>query len=122
MPYPGTMTTLFAAARIAAASSAVALRTGLASVVPATAACSCPNAPNRTFENERFIAFDMFMERMNPDAPSSAPATISNLLEDEAHCRGRKSRVGIEERNYSRHVGAADRNNHHYAEEKWNRD
>jgi len=53
-------------AKIAAASSAVALRTGLASAVPATAACSCPNAPNRTFENERFIAFDIFMERMNP--------------------------------------------------------
>ena len=30
--------------------------------------------------NERFIAFDMFTERMKPDAPSSAPAMISSLL------------------------------------------
>ena len=74
------MTTLLAAARMAAASSAVALRTGRASSPPAAAACSCPNAPNRTFVNDRFIAFDMFTERMKPEAPSSAPATISSLL------------------------------------------
>jgi hypothetical protein len=30
--------------------------------------------------NERFIAFDMLTERMKPEAPSSAPATISSLL------------------------------------------
>ena len=30
--------------------------------------------------NDRFIALDMLTERMKPDAPSSAPATISSLL------------------------------------------
>ena len=30
--------------------------------------------------NDRFIALDMFTDRMNPDAPSSAPATIKSLL------------------------------------------
>ena len=74
------MITLLAAARIAAASSAVALFTGLASPHRLPLACSCPNAPNRTLVNERFIAFDMLTERMKPDAPSSAPATINSLL------------------------------------------
>ena len=74
------MTTLLAAARMAAASSAVALRTERACSPPAAAACSWPNAPNRTFVNDRFIAFDMFTDRMKPEAPSSAPATISSLL------------------------------------------
>ena len=74
------MTTLLAAARMAAASSAVALLTGRASLPAAAVACSCPKAPNRTLVNDRFIAFDMFTDRMKPDAPSSAPATISSLL------------------------------------------
>ena len=43
-------------------------------------ACSWPKAPKRTLVNDRFIAFDMFTERMKPDAPSSAPAMISSLL------------------------------------------
>jgi hypothetical protein len=30
--------------------------------------------------NERFMAFDMITERMKPEDPSSAPATISSLL------------------------------------------
>ena len=66
--------------RITAASSAVALLTGGASSPAAALVCSCPNAPNRTLVNDRFIAFDMFTDRMKPDAPSSAPATISSLL------------------------------------------
>ena len=74
------MTTLLAAARMAAASSAVALLTGRASSAPAAATCSWPKAPNRTLVNDRFIAFDMLTERMKPEAPSSAPAMISSLL------------------------------------------
>src|SRR5438270_9661046 len=80
MPYPGTITTLLAAARIPAASSGDALFTGRASCAPAAAGATCPNAPNTTLVNDRFIALDMITERMNPDEPSSAPATISNLL------------------------------------------
>ena len=79
MPYPGTTTTLFAAERIAAASSGVALRTGFASCPAAADACTCPNAPNKTFVKDRFIAFDMITERMNPDDPSSAPAIIRSF-------------------------------------------
>src|SRR5512144_1702334 len=49
-----------------------------------------PKAPKRMLENDRFIAFDMTMERMNPEAPSSAPAMMStsfpmaNPVADEA--------------------------------------
>src|SRR5690242_11944446 len=39
-----------------------------------------PNAPKRMFENERFIAFDITIDRMNPDAPSRAPAMMSTSL------------------------------------------
>ena len=39
-----------------------------------------PNAPNSTLLNERFMARHMMTERMKPDDPSSAPATISSLL------------------------------------------
>ena len=46
----------------------------------AAAACTCPNAPNNTLVNERFMAFDMITERMKPEEPSSAPAMISSLL------------------------------------------
>ena len=66
---------------MAAASSGVALRTGLRFLVGAGAeTCSWPKAPNSTLVNERFMAFDMLTERMKPDAPSSAPAMISSLL------------------------------------------
>ena len=43
-------------------------------------ACTCPNAPNSTFVNDRFIALHMMIDSTNPDAPSSAPAMISSLL------------------------------------------
>ena len=41
---------------------------------------SCPNAPNSTLVNERFMALHMMIERIRPLEPSSAPATISSLL------------------------------------------
>src|ERR1700731_1482217 len=97
------MTTLFAAARIAAASSGVALRTGRVSCLPATAVCSWPKAPKSTFENDRFIAFDMFTERIKPEAPSNAPAMINSLLS-------------------STNPIAARGNDNHHTEQKWNAD
>ncbi len=42
--------------------------------------CTCPNAPNITLVNERFMALHMITERMKPEEPSSAPATTSTLL------------------------------------------
>src|SRR6266487_5853327 len=73
------MTTLLAASRIAAASSGVALRTDLASCAPAADACTCPKAPKSTLVNDRFIAFDIMIERIRPEDPSSAPAMIRSL-------------------------------------------
>src|SRR5580765_4459817 len=74
------ITTLLAAARIAAASSAVALFTGLASAAPAAEVCSCANAPDKKLEKERFIAFDMLTERMKKEAPSRAAAMMRSFL------------------------------------------
>src|SRR5512146_3028564 len=36
-----------------------------------------PKAPKRMLEKDRFMAFDMTMERMKPEAPSRAPAMMS---------------------------------------------
>src|SRR5262249_60879105 len=46
----------------------------------ADAFCACPNAPNSTFVNDRFMARHMMIERMRPEDPSSAPAVMSNLF------------------------------------------
>ena len=62
-----------------AASSALAERTGRCSVF-ALAGWICPNAPNSTLANERFIAFDMRIDSRKPDAPSSAPQMMRMLL------------------------------------------
>src|SRR3954470_23433262 len=48
--------------------------------LPIAAVVSLPNAPNNTFVNERFIAFDIRIERMNPDAPSREPEMIRITL------------------------------------------
>ena len=73
------MTTLLAFFRMSATSCGVALLTGLG-LGRGCAACTCPNAPNSTLVNERFIALHMITDRMKPDDPSSAPAMISSLL------------------------------------------
>ena len=64
---------------MSATSCGVALLTALASAA-AEAAATWPKAPNSTLVNERFIALHMITDRMKPDDPSSAPATISSLL------------------------------------------
>src|SRR5947199_9561748 len=64
---------------MSAASSGVAEWTGRA-VACAALVCSCPNAPNRILVNDRFMARDMMIERMNPEEPSSAPAIMRRLL------------------------------------------
>src|SRR5690606_17362268 len=47
---------------------------------PGPAATVAPNAPNSTFVSERFMASHMIFVRMMPDAPTSAPLTMSTLL------------------------------------------
>src|SRR6266540_2848025 len=48
--------------------------------VRAAASGAAPNAPKSTFVKERFIARLMMIERMKPEAPSSAPAMTRTLL------------------------------------------
>ena len=61
----------------------------------------------------------MFTERMKPEAPSSAPATISSLLSSTNPISGGgKSGVGIQQRDHRRHVGAADRDDQQHAEDQ----
>src|SRR2546427_2270192 len=79
MPWPGTTITVRAESRISAASSGVAEWTGRA-VACAALVCSCPNAPNRMLLNDRFMARDMMIERINQEEPSSAPAIMRRLL------------------------------------------
>src|SRR6201986_4100516 len=74
------MATLVVAERIAAASSALALRTVRYSAAALVPAWTWPNAPNMTLVNERFMALHMITERMNPEEPSRAPATTRTLL------------------------------------------
>src|SRR5260370_40870163 len=66
--------------RIDAASSAVAECTGLAEPCAVVLTCACPNAPNRTFVKERFIALHMITDRMKPEDAFSAPAMINRRL------------------------------------------
>ena len=51
-----------------------------ASAVPAPA-CTWPNAPNRTFVTERFMAFAISSVSSVPEAPTSIPATIRTVFE-----------------------------------------
>ena len=91
----------------------------LSSVAAAAEVCIWPNAPNSTLVNERFMALHMMTERMKPEEPSSAPAMISSLLfEHEAHERGGKAGVGVQERDDGGHVGAADGSDQQHAEDQ----
>src|ERR1041385_4453253 len=55
--------------------------TDCASAVDATLPPSFdPNAPKSTFENERFIALLIRIDRMKPDAPSSDPEMMRMTL------------------------------------------
>ena len=75
------MTTEPAYASCTAASSAVMVLDSLASPLAfAAAGAPDPKAPKITLANDRFMAFDIMTERMNPPAPSRAPAIISTLL------------------------------------------
>ena len=58
----------------------ISLLNSYAGLSAAAETCTWPNAPNSTLLNDRFMAFDMITDRMNPEEPSSAPATMSSLL------------------------------------------
>src|SRR5271163_2023278 len=67
---------------MAAASSAVAERTGRVEAFAALDSCTWPNAPNRTLLKERFMALHMITDKMNPDEAFSAPATMSKRFDN----------------------------------------
>ena len=61
-------------------SSAVTDRTVPSSAAPVPApACTCPNAPKSTLPIERFIARPISIVSSVPEAPTSAPLTISTF-------------------------------------------
>src|SRR6266446_2734079 len=108
MPYPGMITTLRACSSSCAAPSTVSCFHSFCSPA-ARAGCAFPNAPNRTFVNERFMARHMMIERMRPLDPSSAPAVTSSLLSrtnpiatadrhDEQHTEDQRERRDSEKR------------------------
>ena len=70
-----------------------------------------PNAPKRTFKNERFMARHMMTARMKPDEPSSAPATMSSLLSSaNPMALADKPAYELSRAMDGRHIGAANGN------------
>ena len=61
----------------------------------------------------------MIWLRMMPELPTSAPEMIStSLLMTKPVIAGRDARIGIEQRDDDRHVGAADRDHQQHAEDQ----
>ena len=59
----------------------------------------------------------MITDRMNPDEPSSAPATIKHFaVQHESEQRRGKSGVRVQERDHRRHIRAADGRHQHHSE------
>ncbi len=78
-----------------------------------------PKPPAMIAGIERFIATAIRFVRIEPDAPTIMPATISaGLL--SAIARGRRGQAGegVEHRDHDRHVGAADRQHDRVAEQR----
>ncbi len=65
------------------------------------------------------MALHMMMDRIRPEEPSSAPATIEQVvIEGETHGAGGKAGVGIQNRDHGGHVGAADGDDEQHAEQQ----
>ena len=67
---------------------------------------------------DRFMALHMMIDRMNPDDPSSAPATIRSLLSMQNPSRLQTIPHKNSEGDNSGHIGAADRDNQQDAEQQ----
>ncbi len=115
------MITLLAAPRIAAASSAVALRTGRASCAAAPAICFLSE---RAEEHVGERAIHGFGHVHGEDEAGGAVERAGDdqqfAIEHEAHGCGGKPGVGIQQRNHRGHIGAADGDDHQHAEDQWN--
>ena len=110
MPYPGTMATLLAAARIAAASSALALRTVRASSAPFAASLHLPKRAEHHV-GERAVHGLAHDHRENEAGGAVERARDDQhfAVQHESQQRGGKSGIGIQQRNHRGHVRAADR-------------
>ena len=78
-----------------------------------------PKPLKSTLKSERFIALLIASVRIVPDAPTSAPLTMSTSLLSTNPVVGRgKTGEGVEQRDDHRHVGATDRHHEEDAEEQ----
>ena len=113
------MTTLLAAARMAAASSAVALLTGRGFLAAGRRGLLLAERPEQHV-GERAVHRLRHVDRQDEARGSVERAGDDQQLavEHEAHRRGRESGVGVQQRDHRRHVGAADRDDHQHAEEQ----
>ncbi len=115
------MITLLAAPRIAAASSAVALRTGRACCAVALGDLFLSE---RAEENVGEGAIHRFGHVHGEDEAGGAVERAGDdeqfAIEDEAHGCGGKSGVGIQQRDHGGHIGAADGDDHQHAEDQRN--
>src|SRR6476661_11238106 len=83
-----------------------------------SAVTGAPKPPKSTLVMERFMALHIRMERMNPEKPSSVPAMISTLLPRTKPVAADETGVRIQQRHHHGHVGGADRDHQHDAENK----
>ncbi len=123
MPYPGTITTLFAADknrrgffRGCAAHSAGFHRAGGRGL-------HLSEGPEQHV-GERAVHRLRHVDRQDEARRAIERARHDQQLavEHETHGGRRQSGVGIQQRDHRRHVGAADRNDHHHAEDQRDHD
>ena len=75
--------------------------------------------PRRCSRIERFIASAIRLVRIEPDAPTSMPATISAVLSSAMPAAAaRQAGERVQQRDHDRHVGAADRQHEQVAEQR----
>ena len=84
---------------------------------PRAPAPPAPTPAKNTLAIERFIASAICLVRIEPDAPTSMPATISAVLSSAMPAAAaRQAGERVQRRDHDRHVGAADRQHGEHAE------
>ena len=117
------MTTLLAAARIAAASSAVALLTDRASWAAPADDLLLPEGPEQDVGERPVHRLRHVHREDEARRPVECPGDDQQLaVEHEPHRGGREAGVRVEQRDHRRHVGPADRDDHQHAEEQGDED
>ncbi len=108
----------FCAKAIMTPTSAASIGFMLPVTVPLAAAPPVsPKPENSTLPSERFMALAISCVSSVPAEPTTVPAMIiAALLHHEAFEGDRQAGEGVVHRDHDRHVGAADRQRHQYAE------